>query len=408
MDLNKMKKILEDNAYIRTGGSPEERKCAEYIQGVCAEMGLQAHLEAFPVELATIHKAELWIDGEQIPCTGYAQSGSGEVEAPIYYLTNSDPYALSQCKGKIVFTDGGMGYWHYTDILEAGAVGFITYNGNASNEDPDIEQKELRAYVRDGRKALLGANIHVKTAIDLVNKGMKTGKIVLEQDMYEGPSHNVVLDLPGEIPEWITFTAHYDSTPTSIGVWDNMSGSVGLLAIAEYFASHPHRYGLRFIWCGSEERGLLGAKAYCEAHADELKDIALEINLDMIGCIMGKHLSICTAEEKLVHYIQYLADERGYSLNATQGIHSSDSTPFADKGIPTASFAHSAPGHTATIHNRYDTMAVMKMEHMQEDIDFIIAFTDRMANAQRCPVSRTIPDNMKVKLDEYLNRKRPS
>jgi len=50
----------------------------------------------------------------------------------------------------------------------------------------------------------------------------------------------------------------------------------------------------------------------------------------------------------------------------------------------------------------------MKMDHLQEDVDFITAFADRMANAKRCPVAREMPDNMKTKLDEYLNRKRPN
>ena len=45
-------------------------------------------------------------------------------------------------------------------------------------------------------------------------------------------------------------------------------------------------------------------------------------------------------------------------------------------------------------------------KQMVEDIAFITAFTDRMANAVRCPVSRTIPDAVKEKLDTYLNRKR--
>lgn len=31
-----------------------------------------------------------------------------------------------------------------------------------------------------------------------------------------------------------------------------------------------------------------------------------------------------------------------------------------------------------------------------------------MANARCCPVGRQIPDNMKEKLDIYLNRKRPN
>ena len=43
---------------------------------------------------------------------------------------------------------------------------------------------------------------------------------------------------------------------------------------------------------------------------------------------------------------------------------------------------------------------------MLKDIEFIVAFTQRMANAQRCPVAREIPDNIKEKLDIYLARKR--
>jgi hypothetical protein len=51
-------------------------------------------------------------------------------------------------------------------------------------------------------------------------------------------------------------------------------------------------------------------------------------------------------------------------------------------------------------------MAVMSGQQIVEDIAFITAFTDRMANAVRCPVDRKIPDNMKDKLDIYLTRKR--
>lgn len=94
-------------------------------------------------------------------------------------------------------------------------------------------------------------------------------------------------------------------------------------------------------------------------------------------------------------------------MEARQGVYSSDSTPFADHGVPAVSFARIAPPNTASIHNRFDTIDLMKMEHLQEDIDFIAAFADRMANAKRCPVKKEMPENMKTKLDEYLNRKRP-
>ena len=405
MNSAKIMQIFEDTAYVRTGGSPEELRCAQYLAGECAKLGLEAKIEAFEVDMATMQEALLLCDGEAVPCKGYLCAGSGEVEAPLYYLRNTDKYSLSLCRGKIVLVDGYMGYWMYQDLLENGAVGFITYDGNANYSDFDIDQRELRSFVHKGNK-ILGVNINAKHAIDLVNKGAATAKIVLKQEEYKGQSHNVVVDIPGESQDTIVFTAHYDSTSLSQGAYDNMSGSIGLLGIAEYFLRSPHRCSLRFIFCGSEERGLLGSKAYCADHENDLSNIVLNINLDMIGCIMGKFIACATAEEKLVSYLDYFSMEQGFGVRVNQDVYSSDSTPFADKGIPAVSFARIAPPNTATIHNSYDTMALMKGEQMEADIAFICAFASRMANAMRCPVAREMPDNMKEKLDNYLCRKR--
>ena len=405
MDAQNIMKIFADTAYVRMGGSPEELQAAEYLKAQCAAMGLETHLEAFPVDMATMQEAQLLVDGESITCKGYLNAGSGEVEAPFLYLPSSDPYSLSQCKGKIVMVDGYLGHWIYQDLLENGAVGFITYDGNVNYADFDIDQRELRAQVHKGNK-ILGVNINAKDAVKLVQSGAKNAKIILKQDEYQGESHNVICDLPGDCEQTIVFTAHYDSTSLSQGAYDNMSGSVGLLGIAEYFSKHPHHYSLRFVWCGSEERGLLGAKAYCADHEEELKNVVLNINLDMIGCIMGRFIACCTSEAKLVDYLTYFASEKGWSLSAKQDVYSSDSTPFADKGVPALSFARIAPPNTGTIHNSYDTMALMSGEQMVKDIDFIVSFADRMANSVRCPVAREMPDNMKEKLDIYLCRKR--
>ena len=405
MNAKEIMKIFEDTAYVRMGGSDSELRCAKYLAEYCDKLGMKAEIEAFPVDMATMEEASFEVDGVSITCKGYLNAGSGEVEAPFYYLRSTDAYALSQCKGKIVMIDGYLGYWMYHDILENGAVGFVTYDGNANYADRDIDQRELRSFVHKGNK-IPGVNINAKDAIQLISKGVQTAKITLKQTETQGESHNVILDLPGEVEEYIVLTAHYDSTSLSQGAYDNMSGSVGLLGIAEHFMKNPHRYGLRFVWCGSEERGLLGSKAYCEKHEEDLKKVVLNINLDMIGCIMGKFIACCTTEEALIHYINYLSCEKGFSVASKQDVYSSDSTPFADKGVPALSFARIAPHNTATIHNSYDTIAVMSGHQMREDIEFIIAFTDRMANAAKCPVEKTIPDNMKEKLDIYLARKR--
>lgn len=406
MNAENIMKVFSDTAYIRVGGRPEEKKAAEYLRQQVVEFGLEAALEPFDVPLGDIEEAMLLADGVSIPCKGYMCAGSSTVEAPFYYLRTNDAWSLRQCKGKIVLIDGYLGYWIYQDLLENGAVGFVTYDGHVNYADRDIDARELRSYVSNG-KIIPGVNINVKDAVSLIEKGVKSAKIVLKQKEYMGTSQNVVLDMPGEVDEYIVFTAHYDSTPLSQGAYDNMSGSIGLLGIAEHFAKNPHRYGLRFVWCGCEERGLLGSKAYCTAHEEELSKIILNINLDMIGCIMGKFIACATAEEKLVNYIEYFAAEMGHEIKVSQDVYSSDSTPFADKGVPAVSFARIAPNNTATIHNSYDTMKLMNGAQMVEDIDFLIAFTSRMANAKLCPVKWEMPDNMKEKLDTYLFRKRP-
>ena len=405
MHIEHINRILSETAYVRTGGSEQELACANYLAGECEKLGFSAKLEAFNVPMAAIKAAKLIVGDKEIPCKGYLCAGNADVTAPLYYLSSDDPVSLSMCSGKIVMIDGYLGYWKYRDLLENGAVGFITYDGNANYADEDIDQRELRSYVCKGEK-IPGVNINAKSAIEIIRTGAHTARIVLEQDETIGQSHNVVCDIPGETEEAIVLTAHYDSTSLSTGAYDNMSGCIGLLGIAEKFAHAPHRYSLRFVFCGSEERGLLGSKAYCAAHEAELAGVVLNVNLDMIGSIMGPFNAVCTSEERLRFFIEYLSSIEGFPLKARQDIYSSDSTPFADKGVPAVSFARLAPQNTATIHNSYDTLKVMSAEQLAADIGFLNTFVGAMANAAHCPVAREIPDNMKEKLDVYLTRKR--
>ena len=406
MNIQKINRIFQNTAYVRMGGSAEELKCAEYLAGLCAEFGGKAELQPFAVQMAKIKQAHLYADGVEIPCKGYLLAGNAELEAPFYYLANTDAYSLSQCRGKIVMIDGYMGFWRYQDILASGAVGFITYDGHVNYADNDIDQRELRPHVAKGNK-LPGVNINAKDAVRLVENETKMVRIVLEQDEWEGESRNVVLEIPGEVDEWIVLTAHYDSTSLSTGAYDNMSGSIGILAMAEHFMTAKHKRGIRMILCGSEERGLLGAKAWVRDYPELAEKCVLNVNLDMIGSIMGKFHACVTGEEKLVSYIEYFANELGFGIDVRQGVYSSDSSPMADVGIPAVSFARLAANNTGTIHNRYDTLKLMKAEHMVKDIEFIQTFVDRMANAVHMPVKREMPENMKERLDEYLGRKRP-
>ena len=174
-------KILADTAYVRMGGREEEKRAAEYLVGVCNEFAKGAYTEEFPVDLADIRRAKLYADGKEIDCKAYFLCGSGIAEGELYYLRSADKYSLSQCRGKIVMIDTYLGYWRYRDLIDNGAIAFITFDGNVNYADRDIDQRELRSYVSRGDK-ILGVNINAKDAVKMIEDGVKEIRIEVEQD----------------------------------------------------------------------------------------------------------------------------------------------------------------------------------------------------------------------------------
>lgn len=407
MNARKLRQIFKDTDFVHRSGTPEELRVAEYLKAQCEALGAQARLEGFRVAMAEIEEARVVADGREIPCRGFFCCGSGTAEGELYYMPGQDKVSIAGAKDKIVLLDTqGAGFFLYQDLVKAGAKGILFQYGNLYYPNKDIDERDLREQVVGEEKKLLCAMIHSSAAVDLVRRGVKRVQITIRQREFDGESHNVIAELPGRGDEWITLSAHYDTTALSHGSYDNMSGCVGLLGVMEALRGKEHNYGLRFVFCGSEERGLLGSKAYVRDHEAELPKTALNINLDMIGTIMGKFIACVSAEDKLSHYVEYMGAELGFPVACRLGVYSSDSTPFADKGVPALSMARIASRDVAPIHCRYDRPELLSMEQMQKDIAFIAEFTRRMADAALCPVSREIPEKIKKELDEYLYRKR--
>lgn len=402
-----LEKLFLNTKFPHVGGTEKELQVAEYLKAECEELGVKAHIEGFRVAMADMEEAHVYADGEEITCQGVLNCGSGTVEGELYYMPGTDPVSIAGAKDKVVLVAGaGVTHFVYQDLMKAGAKAILFQYGNVNYPNTDIDQRDLREAVVGEERKVLCATIHTKDAIRLVKDEVKQIKIEIKQKEYDGESHNVVAEIPGKRNEWIVFTAHYDSTYSSHGAYDNMSGCAGLLGIMEQMKNKENNYGLRFVFCGSEERGLLGSRAYVRDHAEELKDVVLNINFDMIGTYMGKFMACVSAEEKLAHYITYMGAEIGFPIEAKTGVYPSDSTPFADSGVPAVSFARLAGDQIAPIHCRYDTMEVMSMKQLQKDIDFLNTFAERMVNAAICPVEKEIPENIKKELDEYMNRKR--
>jgi hypothetical protein len=125
----------------------------------------------------------------------------------------------------------------------------------------------------------------------------------------------------------------------------------------------------------------------------------------MIGVTLGNDIACSTCDNSVVNYIKYLSCETGFAIEARQGVYSSDSTTFADNGVPGLSFARIAPRDGAQIHSRRDVMDFLEEDNYYKTCDFIAKFSERLANSVVFPVEREIPANIKEEIEYYTGRK---
>ena len=393
-----IEKILADTACARYGGSKEEHACADYL---CNLVG--GRKEAFSLPVDTVQKARVLADGKELPCRAYRNTGCGQVRGPLYYLPYIDDFTLEQCRGAVVLLDGAVGPKTYRRLVEHGALGILSCYGDVRLPHRDLDDREVR-WLTAEEPRIPALVIHAEDAVSLVANRCSEVELILEQQREEGVSYNVLLELPGERDEWVVFSAHYDSTALSHGAYDNMSGCIALVQLAKELAKVPRRCGVRFLWCGAEERGLLGSAAYCEAHRAESEKWLLNINLDMLGSVMGNFVGFSCADEKTLHYLTAFAAEKGYPMEGRLKIRSSDSNSFVRIGVPAVSFARYAPGSTAAIHERYDTAALVDAERLEADTAFIEGLTRRLVTSARFPLDRAVCPKVQEEIDRYFKR----
>ena len=408
MNINNTWKLLENLYFERLGGTSEELEAAKRIQQALKEdLGLDSTIEAFDVIRSNIKKVSFEVlepYQKTYHATAYMNCVDVDnLELDLHYFEVDHPVSRKMVNGKCALISGYLGLKMYKALCESNAKAFITYNGDADFGPYDVDDRELRALLKECGD-LPGVHISTQDAMELVEKQASKVRITVEQEVYTCQSHNVICDIKGESEDWIVCTAHYDSVPNSKGAYDNATGSVCLYGMAENLKDKSLKHNVRFVWCGSEERGLLGSKAYVQMHKEELEHVKLCVNIDMIGTIMGSRIAVSTADMSLVHFIDYYGKMVGFPINSSQGVYSSDSTPFADAGVPAMSFARWTNSDTGRFHCRYDVMEHLSKRMLKEDIEFISQFTETMANAYVIPVVREMPQNMKDELDKYLGR----
>jgi len=395
--LAEIERMARALAFERTGGSDEEARAAEMISGFLRDFGLSPKTESFRIKRAKAMSARLFALKTELPCSPYELTGSGEAEGELVFIKNPEE-PEKDIGGKIVLINGLMRGKFYKVLKSEGALGFICVRSpHGEMRGPLLSQEAFEKYGE-----LPGVMVDYEIGKDL-RKGGRV-RLIKREEIATAISRNVIADIKGvESPEeTVLFTAHYDSVPSSPGVIDNLGGTIALALLGKRLAGARPRRTARLLFCGSEERGLLGSKAHAKKH--KLGNILWVVNIDILGDVLGREFCMVTGGDEALSFIEHLAKELGFPIRAERNIYSSDSMPFARKGIPSFNIGSGGSGSNLC-HTTRDDLSNFSAAAISESMEFITALSERLLFAKKFPLRRDIPDDIKKKVEEYFEER---
>ncbi|MFW9935515.1 MAG: M20/M25/M40 family metallo-hydrolase, partial [Candidatus Thorarchaeota archaeon] len=267
---------LAQSIGVRVHGLETNLTTKNYLLTQLSQYGLEnVHAEAFPVLTSRQKKAQIILKKHKYDGLSFGLSGTTEVEGisgPVVKYTswswNPTPQFLASISEKIIILyTRNFSQEIVQELIEAGVQGIIhvTYYPGIppklpmgfiysalNNGDFDILPPIISVSYEDGAQLLANAReltIHADVTI------------------LQSESYNILGEIPGEEPDVILLSAHYDTAPYSPGAADNAGGTAILLELARIFADSNPRWTLRFLATGSEECALQGARSYCKSNS---------------------------------------------------------------------------------------------------------------------------------------------
>ncbi len=174
---------------------------------------------------------------------------------------------------------------------------------------------------------------------------------------------------------FIVFTAHYDHLgemgkgTVFPGASDNASGTATVLDLARYFAQHPLKYSVLFLFFSGEEAGLLGSKHYTQNPLYPLANIKMLLNLDMVGeCADGATVVNATLHPEAFARLKKLNDEARFvpKLSSRGEASNSDHYFFSKAGVPAFFlYGNGGKGHYHDVFDKAEELSLTNTEDLE-------------------------------------------
>lgn len=415
--MNTLLDFVQELSFVRVGGSDEEKRAAGLIVREIEASRSQTdnpavkeqELMPFTIPSGQVKDCAVKALGRELPCAPFLRSGNIDRSLKLLYLDQGSEIDFAEAgdlSDTAVLINALTDEDTYKRLVEHHAAAFLIPKGKYyfTVEEASLYERALRDhFTRNG--IIPGFTITAADATALIQENADSIYVKLDQENTEEESRNVLAVIEGNtFPEQsVVLTAHYDSVPLGTGSWDNATGTAALLAIYHYFTAHPPKRTMRFIWCGSEELGLLGSRAYIDRHEELLDSIRFCFNFDMCGTALGPNQIFVTGEKDLETYVEQYCKRTGYSAKIKALVHSSDSAPFCDRDIPALGLSRGT--NTCEIHTIHDLIPPLNEAAFQKNVDFAIRMIDDITNAAVIPFEKKMSEERKKDLDKYFHRK---
>lgn len=397
--------------YIREAGTANEKKAAETILAMLKNetSDVQIRTEEFSFFAPKLRTSFFEVTAPyhkvyEAHTFGFCANTSVDgLEADFVYLENADDISMKQASGKIVMVNGYIGRTMLEKLKKAGALGFVSFSGTPV----DTGKKRLPAVKNLGQSdhlaALPGTCIHFLDAAEIVEKGASRVRMICDQTIETHISQNICARIEGtdKQDDILTVTAHYDSVLQGPGAYDNMSGCAIVTELFHWFSAHKPRRTMEFIWFGCEEKGLLGSRAYVNAHEHELSRHRFNMNIDLAGQTLGGTVMGITGDPSICRQFEALAEKCGIGMTARSAVWSSDSNTFAWKRIPSMTLNRDGFG----MHTEYDTIDLISAWSLRRSALLLCTVADYLANEDTFPLCGEIPAEFLAQLDASFKRK---
>ena len=293
----------------RPSGSENNIQAENYIANHLKELSFEVLYQPFAAVNWQCHKVKLTSNNQSFDVLANGFSASCDIHAAFVKVSNVSALEALNCEDKILILYGELTQQEIEPINST-YVAYVPLSSIKTNNL--IRQKKPLAIIlvaHDDKVYTLqnDSDLQIPTVTVTAKTGVKLLKLpetqlihlYLETTRAPTQSSNIVAKLPGEQPQTITLSAHFDTKFYTPGAYDNGAGLAMLLTLANWISQQSWPCSFEIVAFNGEEIGpISGDYAYLQADGldiipyhlgrqpestDAWQSKILAINFDRIG-----------------------------------------------------------------------------------------------------------------------------